>query len=216
VATDPRLDYPATGRNRAPILAVLREILPASGTVLEIASGSGQHVAHFAEALQNLRWQPTDVDPSVLPSIAAWTGHLDNVAPPTVLDVTSPDWHRQGRRVPETDWPLARFEAVLCANMIHIAPWAACLGLLDGVSKRLGPAAPLCLYGPFKRDGAHTAPSNAAFDESLRARNADWGVRDLDEVAHEARLRGLVLDRVFEMPANNLTVVFRRDPSRCA
>jgi hypothetical protein len=197
VPTDPRLDYPATRRNRDPILAVLREILPASGTVLEIASGSGQHVAHFAEALQNLRWQPTDVDPSVLPSIVAWTCHLGNVEPPALLDVTS------------DDWPLGRCEAVLCANMIHISPWSACLGLLDGVSKRLGPAAPLCLYGPFKRDGAHTAPSNADFDESLRARNVDWGVRDLDEVSREAKLRGLVLDRVFEMPANNLSVVFR-------
>jgi hypothetical protein len=197
VPTDPRLDYPATQRNREPILAVLREVLPANGTVLEIASGSGQHVAHFAEALQNLRWQPTDIDVSVLPSIAAWTSHLGNVEPPALLDVTS------------DDWPLARFEAAICANMIHIAPWVACLGLLDGVSKRLGPAAPLCLYGPFKRGGAHTAPSNAAFDESLRARNADWGVRDLDEVVQEARLRGLSLDRVFEMPANNLSVVFR-------
>jgi hypothetical protein len=197
MSTDPRLDYPATRRNRDAILLVLREVLPASGTVLEIASGSGQHVAHFAESLQNLRWQPTDIDASVLPSIAAWTGHLDNVAPPTVLDVT------------RSDWPFAHFEAVLCANMIHIAPWAACLGLLDGVSKRLGPGAPLCLYGPFMRNGAHTAPSNAAFDESLRARNADWGVRDLDEVAREAERRGLMLERVFEMPANNLTAVFR-------
>jgi hypothetical protein len=197
MSTDPRLDYPATRRNRDAILLVLREVLPASGTVLEIASGSGQHVAHFAESLQNLRWQPTDIDASVLESIVAWTKHLDNVAPPAVLDVTS------------DDWPLARCEAVLCANMIHIAPWSACLGLLDGVSTRLGPGAPLCLYGPFKRNGAHTAPSNASFDESLRARNADWGVRDLDEVEHEANVRGLALDRVFEMPANNLTAVFR-------
>lgn len=198
MSTDPRLDYPATQRNRDAILLVLREVLPASGTVLEIASGSGQHVAHFAENLQKLRWQPSDIDASVLPSIVAWTSHLDNVAPPAVLDVTG------------DDWPLARCEAVLCANMIHIAPWAACLGLLDGVSTRLGPGAPLCLYGPFKRHGAHTAPSNAAFDQSLRARNGDWGVRDLDDVAREAGLRGLALDRVVEMPANNLTVVFRR------
>jgi hypothetical protein len=201
VTTDPRLDYPATRRNRDPILAVLREVLPASGTVLEISSGSGQHVAHFAEALQNLRWQPTDIDASVFPSIAAWTGHLDNVAPPALLDVTS------------DDWPLVQCDAAVCANMIHIAPWTACLGLLDGVSKRLGPAAPLCLYGPFKRGGVHTSPSNATFDESLRARNADWGVRDLDEVAREAKLRGLVLERVFEMPANNLTVIFRTERS---
>jgi hypothetical protein len=179
-------------------LTVLRQVLPTSGTVLEIASGSGQHVAHFAEALPNLRWQPTDVDASVLPSIAAWTRHLDNVAPPLSLDVTG------------EDWPLVHFDAVFCANMIHIAPWAACLGLLDGVSKRLGQGAPLCLYGPFKRNGAHTAPSNESFDADLRARNADWGVRDLDEVAREAMSRSLALARVFEMPANNLAAVFQR------
>jgi hypothetical protein len=198
VTTDPRLDYPATQRNRDPILAVLREVLPASGTVLEVASGSGQHVAHFAQALPNLRWQPTDLDTSLFSSIAAWAGHLDNVAPPALLDVTT------------DDWPLARCEAVFCANMIHIAPWAACLGLLDGSSKRLGQGAPLCLYGPFKRNGAHTAPSNAAFEERLRAQNPEWGVRDLDEVAREAQQRGLALARVFEMPANNLAVVFQR------
>jgi hypothetical protein len=108
------------------------------------------------------------------------------------------------------DWPLVHFDAVFCANMIHIAPWAACLGLLDGVSKRLGQGAPLCLYGPFKRNGAHTAPSNESFDADLRARNADWGVRDLDEVAREAMSRSLALARVFEMPANNLAAVFQR------
>ena len=198
MSTDPRLDYPATQRNREPILAVLREVLPASGTVLEVASGSGQHVAYFAEALPNLRWQPTDLDDALFPSIAAWAGHLDNVAPPMLLDVTS------------DDWPLAHCEAVFCANMIHIAPWAACLGLLDGVSKRLGQGAPLCLYGPFMRNGAHTSHSNAEFDERLRARNLDWGVRDLDEVAREAQRRNLALARVFEMPANNLAAVFDR------
>ncbi len=198
VSTDPRLDYPATQRNRDPILAVLREVLPASGTVLEIASGSGQHVAYFAEALPNLRWQPTDFEASLFASITAWTEHLDNVAAPALLDVTS------------EVWPVAQCEAVFCANMIHIAPWAACLGLLDGVSKRLGQGAPLCLYGPFMRNGAHTAPSNAAFDERLRARDRDWGVRDLDEVAHEAERRGLVLARVVEMPANNLAAIFQR------
>jgi hypothetical protein len=198
VPTDSRLDYPATQRNREPILAVLREVLPASGTVLEIASGSGQHVAYFAEALPHLRWQPTDIDASVFPSIAAWTGHLDNVAPPALLDVTC------------DEWPLSHCEAVVCANMIHISPWAASLGLLDGVSKRLSRGMPLCLYGPFKRGGAHTAQSNASFDESLRARNPEWGVRDLDELAREAKLRGLVLGRVFDMPANNLAVEFER------
>lgn len=196
--TDPRLDYPATRRNREAILEVLREVLPSAGTVLEIASGSGQHVAFFAEALPDeLRWQPTDLDESVFPSIAAWTEHLQNVAPPARLDATT------------DSWPLDACDAVICANMIHIAPWEACLGLLDGVSRRLRSSGSLCLYGPFKRGSAHTAPSNEAFDRSLKSRDPSWGVRELELVEQEAKSRGLVLDRVFEMPANNLSVVFR-------
>lgn len=199
---DQRLDYPATHRNRDAILEVLREVLPASGTVLEIASGSGQHAAHFAAHFAterpSLRWQPSDHDAEVLASIAAWTQGLDNVATPLEIDVI------------QRHWPIARCEAVMCANMIHIAPWEACLGLLDGVARTLDGAGPLCLYGPFKRAGAHTAASNASFDQSLQARDPRWGVRDLDLVAKEANDRGLALDRVIEMPANNLTVVFRR------
>lgn len=197
--TDPRLDYPATRRNRSAILDVLREVLPATGTVLEVASGSGQHVAHFAEALPDLHWQPTDLDDAVLASIAAWSEALANVAAPARLDTIRAD-----------SWPLARMDAVYCANMIHIAPWEACLGLLEGAGARLASGGPLCLYGPFKRGGVHTAPSNAGFDRSLQSRNPNWGVRDLDQVSEEANRRGLALDRVFEMPANNLTVVFRR------
>ena len=195
---DPRLDYPATNRNREPILTVLREVLPARGVVLELASGSGQHVAHFAAALPNLHWQPSDRDPDLFTSIEAWTKDLTNVAKPLTIDVIS------------SHWPIARCDAVLCANMIHIAPWDACLGLLDGVARTLENNGPLCLYGPFKRNGTHTAPSNEAFDRSLRERNPSWGVRDLDEVTKEANCRGFALDRVFEMPANNLTAVFRR------
>ncbi|PRQ05937.1 DUF938 domain-containing protein [Enhygromyxa salina] len=198
---DPRLDYPATQRNREAILAVLREVLPAQGTVLELASGSGQHVAFFASALPQLRWQPSDHDPSVFASIAAWTADLDNVAAPLQIDATSPTWPLG---------PDLACDAVICANMIHISPWAACLGLLDGVSGCLREAGPLCLYGPFMRGGVHTAPSNEAFDHSLRSRDPSWGVRDLDVVEQAAAQRGLVLDRVFEMPANNLTVVLRR------
>lgn len=194
---DPRIDYPATQRNREPILAVLREVLPEGGTVLELASGSGQHVAHFAAALPNLRWQPTDLDTRLFASITAWAKGLTNVSSPLFLDVTL------------SQWPIERCDAVVCANMIHIAPWEVCLGMLDGVARTLGDG-PLCLYGPFKRGGAHTAPSNDEFDRSLQARNPRWGVRDLDEVTKEANCRGLALDRVFEMPANNLTVVFRR------
>jgi hypothetical protein len=198
VSEDARLDYPATNRNREPILTVLREVLPNHGVVLELASGSGQHVAHFAAALPNLHWQPSDRDPDLFTSIAAWTNGLTNVAKPLAIDVTS------------NRWPIARCDAVMCANMIHIAPWDACLGLLDGVARTLENDGPLCLYGPFKRNGTHTAPSNEAFDRSLKERNPSWGVRDLDEVTKEANSRGFALDRVFEMPANNLTVVFRR------
>jgi hypothetical protein len=193
-----RLDYPATQRNRDPILAVLREVLPLDGVVLELASGSGQHVAHFAAALPNLHWQPSDREPDLFASIEAWTEDLTNVAKPLTLDVTS------------NHWPIERCDAVMCANMIHIAPWVACLGLLDGVARILDGDGPLCLYGPFKRNGTHTAPSNEAFDRSLQDRNPAWGVRDLDEVTKEANYRGFALDRVFEMPANNLTAVFRR------
>lgn len=196
--SDPRLDYPATRRNREPILTVLREVLPESGTVLEIASGSGQHVAHFAAALPNLSWQPSDRDPKLLASIAAWSEALSNVCDPIVLDVIS------------SHWPIARCDAVVCANMIHIAPWQACVGMFDGVARTLVGEGPLCLYGPFKRGGIHTAPSNEAFDASLRERDPDWGVRDLDDVAKVANDRGFALDRVIAMPANNLTVVFRR------
>ncbi|PRQ03557.1 hypothetical protein ENSA5_14890 [Enhygromyxa salina] len=198
MSKDPRLDYPATGRNREAILAVLREVLPSSGTVLEVASGSGQHVAFFAAAFPSLRWQPSDRDESLFESIRAWTEGLANVAGPTRLDATA------------TPWPIDSFDAVICANMIHIAPWAACLGLLDGASRSLAADGPLCLYGPFRRGGAHTAPSNEAFDQRLAAQDPSWGVRDLDTIEEEAKGRGFALDRVFDMPANNLSVVFRR------
>jgi hypothetical protein len=194
---DPRLDYPATQRNREPILAVLEQVLPRGGTVLEIASGSGQHAAYFAAALPHLRWQPSDFDPEVLASIVGWTEELDNVVAPVRIDVTEPSW------------PVDGCDALFCANMIHISPWSSCLGLLDGASRLLQAGAPLCLYGPFKRGGQHTAPSNEAFDQRLKTRDPRWGVRDLDVVEKEANDRGLALDRVFEMPANNLTVVFR-------
>ena len=173
-------------------------MLPASGLVLEIASGSGQHVAHFASALPNLRWQPTDLDTALFASIRAWTEGLANVQEPQTLDVTT------------SAWPIERCDAVMCANMIHIAPWDACLGMLDGVARTLVGDGPLCLYGPFMRGGAHTAPSNLEFDRSLKQRDPRWGVRDLGDVSKEANCRGFALDRVFDMPANNLTVVFRR------
>ncbi len=199
---DARLDFPATGRNRDAILEVLRRVLPAQGRVLEIGSGSGQHVVHFAASLPRLRFVPSDLEVAHRESIAAWTSHLrlDNVEPPLAIDASTR----------ETDWGLDRVDAVYCANVIHIAPWEVCLGLLAGAAARVASEGPVILYGPFKRDGRHTAPSNEAFDRSLRSRDPRWGVRDLAEVSAVARSHGLELDEVIEMPANNLTVVWRR------
>lgn len=197
-----RKSAPAALRNREPILAVLRRVLPRAGRVLEIASGSGEHALYFAGALPKLTWQPSDPDAAARDSIADWASEASgaNLLPPLDLDVTRPGW-QAGVAAP--------VDAILCCNMIHIAPWAACLGLLDGARDLLGADRPLVLYGPFQRGGAHTAPSNAAFDASLRERNPAWGVRDLDVVEAEARSRGLALKCVIEMPANNLSVVFR-------
>jgi SAM-dependent methyltransferase len=193
-------ESPAAERNKQPILAVLERVLPARGTVLEIASGTGQHVVHFARALPRLEWQPTDPDGELRAVIAARVAaaQLPNVRPPLELDVL------------DGSWPSAAADAVLCSNMIHIAPAAATPALLRGAARVLGAGAPLALYGPYKRDGRHTSASNAAFDDSLRARDPDWGVRDLDEVAAAALGHGFELGEVVEMPANNLMVVLRR------
>lgn len=198
--TDSRLQYPATERNRDAILGVLRGMLPATGLVLEIASGSGEHIVHFARACPGLTFQPSDPEDAALQSIAAWTQHTGaaNVLPPVMLDAAS------------DSWPLALADAVLCINMIHIAPWRATEGLLRGASKLLSEGAPLYLYGPYRRAGVVTAPSNDAFDESLKARNPEWGLRDLEAVAALARDAGFSAPVVTEMPANNLSVVFRR------
>ncbi|QQS12683.1 MAG: DUF938 domain-containing protein [Rhodospirillales bacterium] len=195
---DPRRRAPATERNRDPILAVLRSVLPARGVVLEIASGTGEHAAYFATGLPAIEWQPSDLEFAAVPGIDAWNDALPNVRPAVALDV---------ERAP---WPLDEADALFCANMIHIAPWSAALGLLRGAGRILPPGGPLILYGPFKRGGRHTAPSNEAFDSSLRARDPAWGIRDLADVAAAAGIVGLTLDTVVEMPANNLTVVLRR------
>ena len=196
---DAGLHYPATRRNRDPILAVLRRILPPSGLVLEIASGSGEHAAYFAARLPGIVWQPSDREPALLDSIAAHAAASGaaNIRAPVPLDV------RDG------DWPAA-VVAVVAINMIHVAPWDDCLALLAGAARVLAAGAPLFLYGPFRRGGRHTAPSNEAFDRSLRAQDPRWGVRDLDAVADAADIRGLALDEAVPMPANNLGVVFRR------
>jgi hypothetical protein len=197
---DPRLYAPATRRNRDPILSVLRSILPEEGLALEIASGSGEHVVHFATQLPKLTFLPTDANASARASIAAWiaASGVANVRPPRDLDAASPRW------------PIDRADALICLNMIHISPWAATEGLFAGARAILPPGAPLYLYGPFKRNGAHTAPSNEAFDESLRAQDGAWGVRDLEAVAACGEIAGFGWPEIIEMPANNLSVIFRR------
>ncbi len=199
-STDPRRFAPAAARNRGPILDAIRPDLPASGLVLEVASGSGEHVAHFAAALPGLTFQPSDPEAAARASIDAWAAGagLANIRPTLAIDAAAPAW------------PVAAADAVLCINMIHIAPWAAAEGLVRGAAAILPPGAPLILYGPYRRGGAHTAPSNAAFDADLRARDQAWGVRDLEAVAALAAARGFGPASVTEMPANNLTVVFRR------
>jgi hypothetical protein len=196
--TDARREAPAVARNRDAILAVLRGILPTRGLLLEIASGSGEHALHFAPAFPGLAFQPSDPDADARASIDAWCAGVADIRPALALDATA------------LDWPLAQADAVLCINMIHIAPWSACEGLMRGAARILPPDAPLILYGPFKRGGAHTAPSNAEFDESLRARDPAWGVRDLESVAAAAAAAGFGPPAITSMPANNLIVVFRR------
>lgn len=200
-APDARRTAPAAQRNRGPILGVLERVLPPSARVLEVASGSGEHAVYFAGALPGVVWQPSDPSPDQRKSIAAWivAERRANVEPPLSLNATR-----------DETWPQGPYDAVFCANMVHIAPWEACLGLLRGAGRVLREGGPLCLYGPYRRGGRHTAESNAAFDESLRARDPAWGVRDLDDVVATATLHGLALDEVVEMPANNLTVVLRR------
>jgi SAM-dependent methyltransferase len=200
-ADDGRLDFPATGRNGAAIVDVLLRVAPERGLLLEIGSGSGQHAVRIARALPALRIQPSDPDPQHVRSIEAWRREagIDTVLPALALDATS------------HPWPVAAADAVFCANVIHISPWEVALAIVEGASRVLGPEGLLFFYGPFKRGGAHTAPSNARFDESLAARDARWGVRDLEAVADAARDVGLHLREVVEMPANNLSVIFRKD-----
>jgi hypothetical protein len=201
---DPRLFAPATQRNRQPILEVLSRVLPADGLVLEVASGSGEHAVWFAQQLRPLVWQPSDPDPLMRQSIAAHAAGagIKTLMPPLDLDATG------------TSWPIERADGVICINMIHIAPWAAAEGMMSGAGAILPAGGVLCLYGPFKRGGQHTAPSNASFDQGLRAQNPSWGVRDLEAVSDLAAAQGLALEEAVEMPANNLTLVFRRNPGR--
>lgn len=193
-----RKHAPATLRNRAAIAERLRELLPTTGLVLEVASGSGEHCAYFAENSPALEWQPTDPDETALTSIAAWCEGLANVRAPIALDAAA------------RAWPVDRADAVLCINMAHISPWPATLGLMASAGRLLPSGGPLVLYGPFTRPEIVTAPSNVAFDESLRARDAAWGLRDLTDVTSAALGAGLLPDQLIEMPANNLLLVYRR------
>jgi hypothetical protein len=202
---DARLFASATQRNRSPILEVLKRILPSSGSLLEIASGTGEHAVWFAERLPGFIFQPSDPSPEHRASIRAWRADagLANLRAPLALDVTDADWEKN------TGIP-ADLTAILCINLIHIAPWSAALGLLRGAGAALGAGCLLYLYGAYRRGGAHTALSNAAFDRSLRAQDPAWGVRDLEAVAAAADGSGFELDEVVEMPANNLSVILRR------
>ena len=191
---------PATLRNRDAIVEILRDILPETGLALEVASGSGEHIVHFAHAFPAMAWQPSDPDLEGRRSIVAWAAEsgLGNIRPPIDLDAAA------------AHWPIAQADAILCINMIHISPWAATEGLIAGAARLLSPGGVLYLYGPFIREGVATAESNLAFDVSLKSRNAEWGLRALEDVVALAAGQGLKLDRVIEMQANNVSVVFRR------
>jgi len=198
--SDPRLYHAHVARNREPILDVLRRVLPPAGLVVEVASGSGEHAAYFANGLPAISWQPTDPNPAALASIAAHrtAAGAANLLAPLRLDVMS------------QMWPLERADALVCINMIHIAPWAASEGLMAGAQRIVRAGGVIYLYGPYRIDGRHTAPSNEEFDAWLRAQDAAWGVRDLGDVTDLAARHGFALAEAVPMPANNLSVIFRR------
>jgi hypothetical protein len=199
---------PATQRNREPILEVLQQILPPSGTILEIASGTGEHAVFFAPPLAPRKWLPSDPNPLLRDSITAWSeeSKSDNLYPPLDIDAQLPVWTVEKETF--TDSPIV---AIVNINMIHISPWSACLGLMSGAGRILPPGGILYLYGPYKQNGQHTAPSNAAFDESLRSQNPVWGVRNLEDVVAAAKAENMTLQKIYQMPANNLSVVFKRN-----
>jgi hypothetical protein len=195
-----RRSAPAALRNREPIAQVLADWLPRSGLVLEVASGTGEHVVHFAKAFPDLEWQPSDLDVDAFRSIRAWRAEtgLANIREPVVIDAAAPDW------------PLERADAVLNTNMVHISPWSSALGLLDGAARVLEAGAPLILYGPWLSDSLPTAPSNLDFDSDLRRRNPQWGLRKIEDFAAEAGKRDFELVETRQMPANNMMLLFRK------
>jgi Protein of unknown function (DUF938) len=191
---------PATERNRDAIGDVLAEILPPSGTVLEIASGTGEHLVHFAARFPALLWQPSDYDATGLASIVAWSAEADlpNILPPVRIDAAV------------ANWPINQTDMIFCINMVHISPWKAARGLLEGARALLPPNGALCLYGPYRRSDVVTAPSNEVFDAALKSRNPEWGLRSVEDVVALAATNSLALDQLIEMPSNNLVLVFRR------
>jgi hypothetical protein len=222
--SDDRQFAPATLRNREPILEALLEVLPPAGTILEIASGTGEHAVFFAPRLQPRQWLPSDPNPLSLTSITAWQQHhpAPNLAAPITIDVMKPEWssdptlqnalkslaknYPQGQGVSEN----SGITSIVNINMIHISPWAACLGLMAGAKNLLPIGGVLYLYGPFQQNGQHTSPSNIEFDASLRSQNPAWGVRNLEEVVTVAEAQNLKLQKIFPMPANNLSVIFQK------
>lgn len=197
---DHRQYAPATARNRLPILDVLRAVLPSLGVVLEVASGTGEHIVHFARSFPSVTWQPSDPSDEARRSIEAWiaTEGVGNVRPPLDLDAAS------------DKWPIDHASAIICINMIHISPWAATAGLMQGAGRILPEGAPLYLYGPFRQAAKAMERSNAAFDQALRSQDPRWGLRDLEAVIDCAALHHMVLDQILEMPANNLSVILRK------
>ncbi len=193
--------WPAAERNKQPILDVLRRVLPASGVVLELAAATGQHVEHFARALPSLIWQPSDFDAEHLVTLQERVrrAKLANLLPPLRIDVT------------EADWPITQVTAIYNANMIHISPWSVTLGLFSGAGRLLSSGAVLVTYGPYSVDGQHVSDSNRTFDESLKSRNASWGVRDIGEVSAVASEYGFSLEQRVQMPANNFTLIWRKN-----
>ena len=204
MTADARDHSPAAERNSGPILAVLQALLPRLGAALEIASGTGQHAACFGAALPGWTWQPTDATPQGFASIAAWSTGAPNVRAPLLLNVLSEHWPGTGPAF------AAPFDLIYCANMLHIAPWACCAGLMQGAARHLAPSGRLVTYGPYLEDGVPTAPGNRAFDASLRAHNPAWGIRALSDVARQAQHAGLRLAARHALPANNLLLVWQR------
>lgn len=197
---------PAADRNKQPILEVLQQVLPARGTALEIASGTGQHATWFGAAMRGWIWQPSDAEPQALPAIAARSSDasLTNVRAPVLLDVMGPRWPSTGPAFTEA------FDAIYCANMLHIAPWPTCAALMRGTARHLALDGVLVLYGPYLEDAVPTASGNLAFDASLRERDSQWGIRRVADITAEALKAGLKLHRRYQMPADNLLLVFGR------